>query len=177
MDLASTTGIDILGAPSIEGPLQQTVDIVLAFSTDFLAFIVVASLVAAFSFYFGRDRLMTLIAGLYAAIPLYQFFPFRSMLPADNAYVDIGIFVAFFFLGTLGFSGLSAFLARSSASFLGTGILSVLTGGLVLAIAIHILPVQDVYTFSPPTLALFESDQAFFGWLVAPIIGLFFFGR
>jgi hypothetical protein len=176
MNPATSTGMDLLGGTSISGPLQSWVDIVIQFGTDFLAFIVIAALVAAYAFYFGRERLMTLIAGLYAAIPLYQAFPFFDMLP-DTPYVKIGFYIAFALAGLIAFSGLSAFLARSSSSFLGTGVLSVLTAGLALAVAIHVVPIEEVYTFSGPTLALFSSDQAFFWWLLAPLAGLFFFGR
>ena len=123
------------------------------------------------------DRLMALIAALYAAIPLYQTFPFTSLLPAGNVYVQIGLYLGFVLIGTVAFSGLSAFLARSTSSFLGTAVLSITTAGLVLAVAIHILPVQQIYTFSAPTLALFASAQMFFWWLLAPLAGLFFFGK
>jgi hypothetical protein len=176
--MAATTsnGFDILGAPDISGSLGSTMDMVMQFAADFLAFIVVAALIAAFAFYFGRDRLMALIGGLYAAIPLYQAFPFFESLP-QNPYIEIGVFLAFLFAGLIAFSGLSAFLARSASNFLGTGILSVVTAGFVLAVAVHILPVSEIYTFSEPTLALFSDDQIFFWWLLAPLGGLFFFGK
>lgn len=176
MPTSTTNGVDILGGTNLAPPLQSAIDIVIAFGADFFAFIVIAAALATFSFYFGRDRLMALIAGLYSAVLLYQNFPYSSFLPADP-YVQIALYVALAFLGVIAFSGLSAFLARSTSSFLGTGILSVTTAGMLLAVAIHVLPVQEVYTFSGPTLALFASPEMFFWWLAAPLAGLFFFGK
>ena len=167
----------LVGTSTLTGPLQSAVDLVISFGTDFFAFIVIAALIAAFSFYFGRDRLMALIAALYAAVILYQKFPFQSLIPAGNAYFQIGLYLALALIALVAFSGLSAFLAQSTSSFLGTAVLSITAAGMILAIAIHILPVQQIYTFSAPTLALFASDQMFFGWLAAPLVGLFFFGK
>ena len=177
MEAASSTGVDILGGTDFLGQFQFTVDFFVQVGTDFFAFIVVAGFVAAFAFYFGRDRLMAFIAGLYAAIVLYRAFPYGSFLPQDNPYVQIGVFVGFFLAALVAFSGLSAFLARQTSGIFGTLVLSAVTAGLILAIAIHILPVQSLYTFSAPTLALFASAEMFFWWLLAPLAGLFFFGR
>lgn len=171
------TSTDILGGVNISGSYTSVVDFVVHFGTDFFAFIVVAGVVAGLSFYFGRDRLIALIAGIYAALALYQAFPYQSILPNSSAPVMIGLFVAFTAAGWLAFSGLSFFLAQSTSSPLGTFILSVATAGLLLAIGIHVLPVQDLYTFSEPTKALFASPQEFFWWLAVPLVALFFFGR
>ena len=174
---ASSTGMDPLGGQSILEPFRALTDFIIGFGIDFIAFIIIAGLIAAYAFYFGRDRLVALIGGLYAAVLLYQKFPYGSFLPADNPYIQIGLYVGFTLVAMIAFSGLSFFLARSTSSFLGTAILSIVTAGLILAIGIHILPVQQLYTFSAPTLALFSSDQSFFWWLVAPLAGLFFFGK
>jgi hypothetical protein len=168
--------MDLLGNPSIEGPLRTAVDYVIAFGTDFFAFLVVAGIIAALAFYFGRDRLVALIAALYAAITLYRAFPYWTSIPNDP-WVQIGVFAVFAAASLIAFSGLSFFLARSTSGFLGTAILSGVTAGLILAIAVHVLPVQTLYTFSPPTMALFASPEMFFWWLLAPLLGLFFFGR
>ncbi len=176
MPTTTTSGVDLLGGTNLTHPLQSAVDLVITFGTDFFAFIVIAAIVAAFSVYFGRDRLISLIAALYTAVVLFEKFPFNSLLPA-GPYIQIGLYFAFVLAALVAFSGLSAFLARSTSSFLGTAVLSITTAGMLLAVGIHILPVQQVYTFSAPTLALFASDQMFFAWLAAPLAGLFFFGK
>jgi hypothetical protein len=164
-----TTSLDFAGA------LQWTVDFVIHAGTDFFAFVAVAAVVAAFAFYFGRDRFMPLVASLYAAIPLWQVFPWHQFI--TTPLVSIALYFGIALAALIAFSGLSAFLAGGSVGFIKLILLSGLTAGMILAIAIHILPVHELYTFSPPTLALFSSDQAFFIWLAAPLAGLFFFGR
>lgn len=168
--------MDILGGTDISGSLESLTDFFIHFGTDFFAFIIVAAAVSGFAFYFGRDRLMSLIASIYAAVLLYQKFPYGSYVP-DGPWYEIGIFALFVVVALIAFSGLSFFLARETSSFLGTAALSIATAGLLLSIAIYILPVQQLYTFSAPTMALFSSAESFFLWLLAPLVALFFFGR
>lgn len=169
--------MDILGGEGVGEALTSAVDLVVAFGTDFFAFIVVAGVIMGLAFYFGRDRLLALIAGVYAAIPLYQAFPYDGILPPGGAPVEIGLFLAFVAIGTLAFSGMSFFLAKSDSSLIGSATMSVATAGLLLAVGIHILPLEELYSFSAPTRALFESAEAFFWWLLAPLAALFFFGK
>lgn len=159
----------------LTGPLQWAIDFFIHVGTDFFAFVVVAAVIAAFAFYFGRDRFMPLVAALYAAIPLWQAFPWLEFITTPT--LSIALYFGLALVALIAFSGLSAFLAGSSVGFIKLVFLSALTAGMILAIGIHILPVQELYTFSAPTLALFASHQAFFLWLAAPLAGLFFFGR
>jgi len=168
--------MDASSASNIVEPVRSAVDILIGFGTDFFAFIVIAGIIAVFAFYFGGDRLMPLIAAIYAGVPLYMAFPFLSILP-DTAYVHIGLYVVLVLVALIAFSGLSYFMASNNVGFINIAVLAALTAGLFLAIAIHILPIEEVYTFSEPTKALFTSENAFFWWLAAPIAGLFFFGR
>ena len=155
--------------------LQLTVDLVLDFSADFLAFIVIAAFVAAFAFYFGRDRIVPLLAGIYAAVPLYIAFPYTEYLTTPLLY--IGFFVILVVAGLIAFSGLAAFIAEGSLGFVKLVVLSAVTAGMLIAISIHILPVEQVYSFSAPTKALFASGEAFFLWLLAPLVAVYVFGR
>lgn len=168
--------MDPLGAPGVSQQLKSVTDTVFGFGTDFLAILVVAALVGAFALYFGRDRLTPLIAALYAAIPLYSAFPFTLSL-LDNPYMKIGLYFVFALIGFVTLSGLSYFMASDSIGFLRVTVLSILTAGLLIAIGVHVLPVEKVYSFTPSVRTLFASNQAFFWWLAAPLIGLFFFGR
>lgn len=155
--------------------LKLVIDIVIDFSADFFAFIVIAALVAAFAFYFGRDRIVPLLAGAYAAIPLYLFFPYTEVL--NTPLLHIALFVLLTLAGLIAFSGLSAFIAEGSLGFIKLTTLSALTAGLFIAVSIHILPVEQMYSFSAPTKALFAGDQAFFLWLLAPLTAVYVFGR
>lgn len=163
--------------PSDVGSTLETVTAILVhFATDFFAFLVVAAVVAAFAFYFGRDRIVPLIAALYASIPLFIYFPYDTSA-FGGVIVTLALWLFFVLIGLVAFSGLGAFIASGSVGIVKMLLLSGATAGLVLAIFIHILPVQDIYTFSGPTIALFDSSEAFFFWLVAPLVGIFFLGR
>lgn len=155
---------------------HDVLNFVVSFATDFLAFIVVSALIAAFAFYFGRNRLMPLVAAIYAAVPLYLFFPFDTPL-LDDPYIATALYLLFVFLALIAFSGLSAFMASGDRSLIRVLGLSVLVAGAFLAIGIHILPLEQIYTFNAATKALFASNQSFFWWLLAPLVGLFFLER
>ncbi len=163
--------------PGDVGATLETVTTILVhFATDFFAFLVVAAVVAAFAFYVGRDRIVPLIASLYASIPLFVYFPYDTSA-FGGIIVTLALWVTFVLLGLVAFSGLSAFIASGSVGLIKMLALSAATAGLIIAIGVHILPVQTIYSFSAPTLALFNSTEAFFFWLVAPLAGIFLFGR
>lgn len=163
--------------PSDVGSTLEFITATLAhFATDFFAFLVVAAAVAAFAFYFGRDRIVPLLAALYASIPLFLFFPYDTSA-FGGIIVQFALWGFIVLLALVAFSGLASFVASESIGFIKLILLSAATAGLLIAIGIHILPVEEVYTFSAPTKALFEGSQAFFLWLAAPLAGIFFFGR
>jgi len=163
------TGFDLMGT------LQLAIDLVIDFSSDFFAFIVIAAIVAAFAFYFGRDRIVSLLAGIYAAIPLYIAFPYTDVL--TTPIMHVGLFLALVVVGMIAFSGLSSYVAGGSIGFINMTILSAVTAGVLIAVSIHILPVEQVYSFSAPTKALFASSESFFFWLLTPLLAVYFLGR
>lgn len=167
--------MDTDATPLIGGALQSAVDFFIGFGSDAFVFVAIAAIIAAFSFYFGRDKLVPLIAGVYAAIPLYMHFPYTGLLGGD-AYLSIGLFLGLAFLGSVAFSGLAMFMASTGIGFLKVAALCLLTAGLMMAILINLLPASQIHTFSAPTLSLF-SAQFFFWWLVAPVAGVFLFGK
>src|SRR4051812_29670627 len=89
---------------------HKIINFIVGFGTDFLPFIVTVGVIMAFALYFGRNRLMPLIAAMYAAVVLYVFFPFQTGLLSDN-YIAMGLYFLFVFLALTAFSGLSAFMA------------------------------------------------------------------
>ena len=161
--------------PPVGEALRSSVDLFIGFGTDFFAFIVVAALVAAFAFYFGRDRLTPLVAGLFAAVPLYTHFAFVTVL-GSNPWLHLGLFIALTVLGLVAFMGLSSWVPSTGAGFVKTLGLSAIIAGMILAIALNLLPLSEVYTVSEPTHALLVS-QNFFWWLLAGVVGVFILGR
>ncbi len=159
----------------IGGMLSGVLDFIISFGSDFFAFIVIAALVAAFAFYFGRDRLVPLIAGAYAALILYTAFPFSYL--GTDPYLHTTLYLLLTAVAMVAFSGLAGFMASGGVGLVKVGGLSLITAGLLMAIAINALPVKEVYAFSPPTLALFSGAQPYFWWLLAPIVGVFLLGK
>lgn len=168
--------MDTQATPLIGDALRTAVDFFLGFGSDLFIFLALAAAAAVFSIYFGRDKLVPLIAGIYAAIPLYIHFPFSSLL-GNNAYLSIGLFALLAFVAMMAFAGLSSFVPSMGVGFFKVLVLCLLTASLLFVIGIHMAPVLALHTFSAPTLALFGSEQAYFWWLVAPIAGVFLFGK
>ena len=146
------------------------------FAGDFFGFIAVSALVAAFAFYFGRNRIVPLIASLYAATILFLYTPY-DLTPFGGDIVAVALFIVYVLVSMAVFSGLSAFLASESVGVIGLLILSAITAGMIIAISIHIVPFETFYTYSPATRALFDSAQALFFWFAAPLVAIFFFNR
>ncbi|XKT74270.1 MAG: hypothetical protein ACJKTH_02865 [Patescibacteria group bacterium UBA2163] len=157
------------------GTLQYLLDLIVDFSSDFFAFIVVAAAIAAFAFYFGRNRIVPLTAALYAAIPLYMQFPYMEYI--TTPLLHIALYLGITALALVAFSNLASFVAEGSIGFIKLVTLSASVAGLLLAVSIHVLPVEDIYTFSAATRALFAPGEAFFLWLVLPLAGIFVLGR
>lgn len=159
----------------LEGTFQYALTLIIDFSSDFFAFIVVTAAVAAFAFYFGRNRIVPLTAALYAAIPLYSAFPYMEYV--TTPLLHVALYLGITALALIAFSNLASFVAEGNIGFVKLLALSAAVAGLLLAVAIHILPFEDIYTFSAATRALFASGEAFFLWLVLPLAGIFVFGR
>jgi hypothetical protein len=177
-DVLGYTGSGFMdtATPDVTGTFHNVVDIFIGFGSDVFIFIALVAVVLMFAFYFGRDRLLPLMAGIFVAIPLYTNFPFMSTL-GGNAYFSIGLYLLLAFAGMLAFSGLAGFISSSGMGFLKMAALAALISALLLAIGINVLPLKEVCTFSPPTLALFTVNNAFFWWLAAPVVGAFLFGK
>ncbi len=164
------------GVPDIGALLSNIFTTATDFAGDFFPFLVLTAVIAFLAFYLGRNRLMPFIAGLYAAIPLYQNFPY-DLSEFGGAPVSLALYVVLALAAMLAFSGLMNFLADGTMGPLKLLVLSGLTAGMLLAVGIHVLPLKEVYVLGPAVQAWFQSDTAFFWWLVAPIAGLFFLGK
>ncbi|MEK7530676.1 MAG: hypothetical protein AAB573_02315 [Patescibacteria group bacterium] len=155
--------------------LHLAVSLVLGLGSDAVVFGGLVLVALAIAFFLGRDHIPALIAGSYAAGLIYVAFPYASILMGD-AYLSLAFFLVLTALASVGFSGMSSFFA-SGMGLLSTFVLCVLAAGLVASsILAHIGEVQAIYTPSALGLMLF-AGQAYFWWLVTPIVGLVFFGR
>lgn len=148
--------------------------------SGFLLLIVPAILLILFSRYVGRGPFVAVLLSLYASYALYAAFPYVAVLPTAPAITALatrlGIYagLAFFFYIILRRVVVSDFLHISSLSLI---LISTLTSGFLLALAYHVFPVADVYSFNAALDPLFGPKQYFFWWFVAPAVGLFFFAK
>ncbi len=151
-----------------------------SYASDFLIIIILLTTFFLFAYYVGRDHLVAILLSFYAAYALYTIFPYTSFLPTAPAstvlFAHIGLYAAFILLFYI-------ILRRVVVSdFLHIGlfgliVLSFLGSAFLIALAYHVFPVADLYTFTPAVAALFAPVKYFFWWFIAPAVGLFFLAR
>jgi len=149
-------------------------------ASDFLIILVLLSAFFLFAWYVGRGQLVAVLLAFYTAYALYITFPYQAFLPSappvTALLAQIGLYGALVVL-------FYVILRRVVVSdFLYVGIfglmaLSFLGAAFLLALAYHVFPVAEVYTFTPPLDLLFAAKEYFWWWFVAPAIGLFFLAR
>ena len=127
--------------------------------------------------YRSRGGIVSIIVASYVAYALYMVFPYTKDIVATGGsplmkglisisiYVIAGI-VPFMFIERLvsGGIGVLSVFPRFGLSFLAAAFL--------LALAYHVFPISNIYTFPEPMNTLFAPDQYFFWWFLAPLIGL-----
>lgn len=149
-------------------------------ASDFLIIIILFGILFLFAWYIGRATLVSILLAFYAAYALYVAFPYASMLPTAPALTALLAHIGLYAALTLAFYIILRRVVVSDFLYVGifgTIILSFLGATFLLALAYHVFPVADVYTFTPAVDALFALKQYFFWWFVAPAIGLFFLAR
>ena len=149
-------------------------------ASDFFIVLILFSAFFLFAYYVGRGPFVALLLAFYCAYALYAMFPYMSYLPTapemTALYAHIGLYVAF----TLAFYIILRRVVVSDFLYIGIfGLtaLSFLGAGFLLALAYHVFPVSDVYSFTPAISLLFAAKAYFFWWFTAPAIGLFFLAR
>ena len=148
-------------------------------ASDFLIIIILFSILFLFAWYIGRATLVSILLAFYAAYAIYAVFP-TSYLPTAPAMTALIANVGLYAGLTLVFYIILRRVVVSDFLYVGifgTIILAFLGAAFLLVLAFNIFPVASVYTFTPAVSALFAPKAYFFGWFVAPAIGLFFLAR
>lgn len=158
----------------------QTVHSVWSSASDFLIILILLVAFFLFAYYVGRGPLVGLLLSFYAAYAFYRAFPFLDSLPSAPAstalWANVGLYTAFVFV-------FYVILRRVVVSdFLYIGVfgliaLSFLGSAFLIALAYHVFPVADIYTFTPAIATLFSPAKFFFWWFISPAVGLFFLAR
>lgn len=150
---------------------------IVGFVGNFLVLLVLAALLFFFALRAGRAMLISLILALYVGFALFSVFPYKELFligdtPLVRAVAGIALFSVFTFFPYV-------LLRRVSTS--GTirinplvlALLTLVTGGFVLALGYHVLNIAAVIPLTPSLDALFAPDKYFFWWFLAPLIGVY----
>ncbi|MDD5032596.1 MAG: hypothetical protein PHC85_00540 [Candidatus Pacebacteria bacterium] len=130
----------------------------------------------------GKRKLFAILFAIYAAILIYSNFLYIDFLP------DKGKIINLFLLRTGFFSFLVAVFGIIFSKTVFSGVekvdkwwhafvLSFLETGLLMSAIFQIFPAKGFVEFSSITENLFASDEAFFWWLILPIVALFIIFR
>jgi predicted permease len=162
----------------------DALDAVTNMSLDTIILITIFVVLLVYGLRYGKYRMISLLLSFYIVIPIISFFPYLNTLSflgereSVNAalYSQIGVFLLIvIFLNVI----LSRFIceefpSRGIRRLFEAGLLSASSGGLLLAISYHIIPITTLHDFAAPIDTLFASTQMFFWWLVIPLIALLF---
>ncbi|MDB5189912.1 MAG: hypothetical protein JWN49_238 [Parcubacteria group bacterium] len=146
---------------------------------NFLVLVIITLIMIGFSYKAGRGGIISLLVAFYVGYALYIVFPYTNDIvkaggdPLIKAIISIvlyGIatFIPFRFIQRLVGNGFGVL------SFLPRFVLSFLAATFLLAVAYHIFHVNNIYSLPAPINNLFEPNQYFFWWFVAPLLGLLF---
>ncbi len=149
--------------------------------------IVVIFLFIAVGFFYGlsagKTKLVAVLISLYVSAFLFKNISyFDSFIRGRNILETVlfrgAIFAVIIFLLAVIFN---RFLSRDGVSgaksWLSVFLLSFLEVGLLASLVFQLLPVKQIFVFSPLTQTLFASANALIFWLTIPLIVLFFISR
>ena len=131
----------------------------------------------------GKDRIVVIMVSIYMGLAVVTNAPYlrdiSASLTDNDVAMRVGAFVGvfavlFFFLSKNAL--LRSVDAGRHGGLLQTLMFSVLHVGLMVSVALSLLPDAALGQFSAQTRALFASDPARFAWLVAPIGAMMVFG-
>jgi hypothetical protein len=151
-----------------------------SWASDFLIIIVLLGFFFLFAWYVGRGPFIGLLMSFYVGYALYLIFPYIDYLPTSPPITALAASVAAYGIAT----GIAYLILRRTVAsdfvfigIFGLMVLSFLAASFLIALAYHVFPVREVYTFTPAMDTLFAAKEYFFWWFVAPLAGLFFLAR
>lgn len=147
--------------------------------TFVIIFFVIGALLYGLSL--GRDRIIALLVSIYMALAVVNTLPqFVLDVRFNNQFTFqitafVSIFVILFFL--LSRSALTNWGPGEQGSFFQVILYSILHVGLLLSVSMSFLPENLLANFSSTMRQIFTGEWQRFGWIIAPIIAMIFFGR
>lgn len=145
-----------------------------------ILFFVVGALLYGISL--GRDRIIVIMVSIFMALAVVEAMPEFVINVAFNGQsafevtTFISLFIILFF-----FISRSALLRTlgadlSAGRWYQTIIFSILHVGLLLSIIMSFMPAEILNKFTPAMQQIFTGEWPRFGWIMAPILAMVFFG-
>ena len=129
-------------------------------------------------FYFGKNRGTALALSFYPAYLLFDKFPYLDKLifTTNPQYLALNKTLIFFGFLFITYIIISGYIAEDFGNnrFVSTFLLGLVLTVLTLGFAHFILPVDQIYSFSPKLNLIFNNTIGFFWWITVPLILLFF---
>lgn len=126
----------------------------------------------------GRAKLVSFMLSVYVGGFLFDNFSYIDELIKNGSIAEKFFSKVFiFFLLVLALNILFSKIITSGADnkkWWHALLISFSTSGLLFSYIFHIFPGKNIFTFSPLIQNLFASNDAFFWWLILPILALFF---
>ncbi len=155
---------------------------ILHFLSESVFLLVVLGIFFAISLWRGRQTLINIICALYLTLLLTSQFPYYDKVlnglngTSAIAAAKLVLFVAITIITTLLFKRIMPEEYREGKfeSFGKKIILAASATILVMIFSFNILPVTEFLSPGTPIQALFAPQEYFFGWLLVPLVALFF---
>lgn len=150
-------------------------------SANFAVLAIIFGFFIAFSIYFGKSKLVSIIFSFYPALLIFENFPFFKQIDSLSDSL-LGIFLiklAVFLVPVIFIYFIlnKAILIEWSYSkiwgFAQSVLLSLIALSLSLILVCKIIPIEGIYSFSQPVVSLFNSQSLLFWWLLVPLVAIF----
>lgn len=144
------------------------------------AFFVVGALLYGISL--GKDKIIAILVSIYMALAVVNALPdfVLNIKVNDNFTLQVtafvSVFVVLFFLLSRS-AILNSLDTSSQGKWWQVLIFSFLHVGLLVSVTLSFMPAPFVLKFSELTRFIFTNEWTNFGWIIAPIMAMIFFGR
>lgn len=144
------------------------------------AFFVVGALLYGISL--GKDKIIAILVSIYMALAVVNALPdfVLNIKVNDNFTLQVtafvSVFVVLFFLLSRS-AILNSLDTSSQGKWWQVLIFSFLHVGLLVSVTLSFMPTPFVLKFSELTRFIFTNEWTNFGWIIAPIMAMIFFGR
>ncbi len=155
---------------------QEISEIISNPSWDWIA---IFSFIAAGFFYAlasGRRYLVAVLVSTYISAFIFENFRFLDFLVKDRGSIEVFLIRAASFFAILVLVSFAAGrLVRrdfEAKAWWQAFLLSFMEVGFLFSLMFQFLPAREIFTFSPVVENIFAGENAFFWWLVGPLVAL-----